>query len=346
MDFLGIGLNSAYKVNRPLNDQERADRLSRSRRISASVRDELSVIKINSTYLELIDRWYVGKGWATFFSIMLLPVSVSMMVMLLPGIWEEREHFMAWVAVIFMTSSGIALTWIGWRNLRVDVLRKSHYPIRLNRKTGKVHAWRPDGTILEANWKRLYFCVGESIVPAFGTTYDVRAHVLDKDRMTVLDTFTLAYCYIGMKSDVPAVWEYIRRYMEEPDGPEQNWRYSDVCLPVVGRKESFLFGVIYVFAQAGSWPVLQVILSPLWSAIAVCRWIAMVTCTVPVWPAEIEAQYVIEPDDPFQRDWRDNIKYNFVEKAWPIICFFIGLAVLVGGAWFVVDFFLSRRHGL
>ena len=66
MDFLGIGLNSAYKVNRPLNDQERADRLSRSRRISASVRDELSVIKINSTYLELIDRWYVGKGGRPF----------------------------------------------------------------------------------------------------------------------------------------------------------------------------------------------------------------------------------------------------------------------------------------
>lgn len=204
-----------------------------------------------------------------------------------------------------------------------------------------MHAWRPDGTILEADWKKLYFCIGESVVPAFGKTYDVRAHVLDKDRKTVLDTFTLAYCYIGMKDDVPSVWEYIRRYMEEPDGPEQNWRYSDVCLPIAGRREGFLFGIILVFAQAGAYPVLQLLFSPLWSAIVVCRWIAMITSKVPVWPAEIEAQYVIEADDPYQRDWRDNIKYNFIERGWPVICFMIGIATLVGGAWFVADLFLS-----
>lgn len=332
MDFTGLGRFTAYKINRPLTEDERATRLDRKRSLGVPVRDELMVIRVNSTYIELVDRWYAPKGWSVLFSIMLglpcLVAAIAFPVVLV----EQYGEWQAWLVVMFMVCSALGLLWVAWYGFRLEAFRQTHYPIRMNRKTRKVHAYRPDGSILEADWDKLYFCIGEGHIPAGSTTYDVRAHVLSKDRKMVLDTFTLAYCYMSDKDSVPGVWEYLRRYMEEPDGAEQSWRYSDICMPVVDRREGVLFGVVIVFAQLSSWPVMQLISSPIWSAVTVSRWIAMSTSRVPRWPSQIDSQYVIAPGDKYARDWRNNVDLNFKEAAWPVICFAIGLGVLGWGA--------------
>ncbi|WP_149193669.1 DUF6708 domain-containing protein [Luteimonas suaedae] len=330
MDFTGQGRFTAYKVDRPLTEQERADRLDRKRKLNTQVRDELSVIKINSTYMELVDRWYAPKGWSVIFAMMVAsPFLYAAPTFTLIAIGHNNLE--SWAFLAFVLSFCFLFFWIAWYGFRLEAFRQTHYPIRLNRKKRKVHAYRPDGRIIEADWDKLYFCVGESIIPAYGKTYDVRAHVMGKDRKTVVDTFTLAYCYMGKKDKVRALWEYIRRYMEEPDGVEQNWRYSDICMPIDGRREGFWFGIVRVFAQGSEKPILLLFLSPVWSVVTLGRWIAMYTSKVPKWPAEIEAQYVIEPDDPCRRDWRNNVKFNFQEGVWPVICFVVGLSVVVWG---------------
>ncbi|WP_422824361.1 DUF6708 domain-containing protein [Xenorhabdus bharatensis] len=35
--------------------------------------------------------------------------------------------------------------------------RKTHYPIRFNRKTKMVHVYQVDGTILSAPWSKIFF---------------------------------------------------------------------------------------------------------------------------------------------------------------------------------------------
>lgn len=330
MDFTGLGRFNAYKVNRPLTEQERADKLSRKRKLDVPVRDEMSVIKVNSTYIELVDRWYAPKGWSVVFAIG-LSIPMWMLVIGFPVLAIEKGELAAWLVAAFVVSLCLPVLWVCWYGFRLEAFRQTHYPIRLNRKTRKVHAYRPDGSILEADWDELYFCVGEGEIPAYGKTYDVRAHVMSKDRKTVVDTFTLIYCYLSDKAGVPGAWEYFRRYMEEPDGVEQSWRYSDVCLPVDGRREGLLFGILRPFAGLGAWPIRQLFVSPAWSVGIIGRWIAMYTSKVPKWPAEIEAQYVIEPGDPYARDWRNNIKFNFIEGAWPVICFVVGLVVVAWG---------------
>ncbi len=72
MDFNGQGRFTAYKVDRPLTEQERTDRLDRTRKLHTQVREELSFLKINSTYMELVDRWYAPKGWLAIFAIMMV----------------------------------------------------------------------------------------------------------------------------------------------------------------------------------------------------------------------------------------------------------------------------------
>ncbi|MCD7099540.1 DUF6708 domain-containing protein [Stenotrophomonas sp. MMGLT7] len=202
---------------------------------------------------------------------------------------QAYKEPLAWIGMLIGSGGGVgAALGVAWYGFRLEAFRQTHYPIRLNRKTRRVHAFRPDGSILEADWDKLYFCVGESQIPAYGKTYDVCAHVMGKDRNTVLDTFTLAYCYMGRKESVAGIWG--RRYMEEPDGVEQNWRYSDICLSVDRRREGGWFGIIVTFGEVAKWPFLQLLAAPIWSVAVLGRWIAMYTSKVPVWPAGIEAQ--------------------------------------------------------
>jgi len=331
MDFTGLGRFTAYKVNRPLDKGERDARLKQKQRMSVDPVDELSVIKVNSTYIELVDRWYASKGWSVIFAIMLavpcLAGVIAFPILLIDGYRDP----LVWIGVTLIVAFGCLFLGLAWYGFRLEAFRYTHYPIRLNRKTRQVHAFRPDGNVIEANWDKLFIFAGEGHVPAYGKTHDVRAHVLASDRKTVLDTFTLAYCYMGDKSSVGPVWEYIRRYMEEDEGVEKNWRYSDICMPVDGRREGLHFGIIRVFGQVARWPILQLLGSPIWSVVTLGRWIAMYTSRVPQWPENIETQYRIEPDDPYRRTWKDNVPFTFIEGIWPLICFIVGLMVAAWG---------------
>ena len=121
MDFTGQGRFTAYKVDRPLTEQEKADRLDRKRRLNTTMRDELSVIKINSTYMELVDRWYAPKGWSVVLAIMLglpcLAAVISFPVLLV----DRYRDWGAWAVIVFIVT--VFLTWLQFR----FVERHVHY---------------------------------------------------------------------------------------------------------------------------------------------------------------------------------------------------------------------------
>ena len=59
MDYTGFrkaGRSGGYEINRPLTDAEKNSQLDPKEQASDAPLDWLSVIKLNSTYLELIDR--------------------------------------------------------------------------------------------------------------------------------------------------------------------------------------------------------------------------------------------------------------------------------------------------
>ncbi|MCD7099541.1 hypothetical protein [Stenotrophomonas sp. MMGLT7] len=40
---------------------------------------------------------------------------------------------------------------------------------------------------------------------------------------------------------------------------------------------------------------------------------------------------MVDPNDRYRRDRRDNVKFNFQEGIWPVICFVVGLGVVGWG---------------
>lgn len=64
MDYTGFGKDGRhrYEIDRSLTDDEKNNRLDLRQKASDAPLDWLSVIKLNNTYLELVDRWYPIKG--------------------------------------------------------------------------------------------------------------------------------------------------------------------------------------------------------------------------------------------------------------------------------------------
>lgn len=332
MNYTGLGYANRYKVDRPLTKQERQERLDPSRRSGFEPLDALTTVRINSTYLEVVDRWYALKGTAVWMALLIM-LPFAWFVPQFLGVAIERNGFEDWMFFLFsfgMLSAFLAAAF--FLGFRLEAFRWTHYPIRLNRKTRQVHAFRQDGSVLTVPWDELFLHVGHSNPPLAGEELDVRAHVLDADGETVRETFTPGFVFLGADTAVMTQWEFLRRYMEEPDYLPEAHRHVEIANPVHDRREGFVHGVMRSFGLGARYPLLQLLMSPMLTLNSIGRWIAMVTSKIPRWPAEVEAACRVDLDDPYRKDWRNNIKLGFWELWWPMICFTVGLVPVVWGA--------------
>ncbi|WP_280541338.1 DUF6708 domain-containing protein [Chromohalobacter sp. 11-W] len=334
MNFTGLGpYKWKYKTDRPLTEDERRNRLDKEHTASREPNDDLSVARINSTYMELVDRWYADKGHAVIYGII---GAAPMLALVAIGIQTAKEMaanispgeilFLS-LMLLFCTSFLLGFLYLSC----FEAFRRTHYPIRLNRKNRMIYAFRPNGTIIRVPWDNLFVCEGSHYVPLMGRRfYDIRAHILDKDGVTVRETFALGYPFFGDEDRILPLWEYIRRYMEDDKGVKKNHETTDLCMPVGERREGLYFGIVRGFGIAAFSPyIAQPLMSPFWAVITWGRLIAMYTSRVPHWPEDIETECRVDENDPYRKDWRDNGKFTFIEGPWPVICFVIGSTIAI-----------------
>ncbi|MTV52407.1 DUF6708 domain-containing protein [Pseudoduganella buxea] len=312
MDFSGIVV--PFLINRPLTEQERAHQLHQKRRLELTPRYQLSVIKLNSTYLESVDKWFSWKG-----TVSLIVVSIMLLFSgstgLMSALWLLEAagvlHSSADVDVLLANGLGmvavcVLISWGCWKSLRRESFAYTHYPMRFNRKNRKVYVWRTDGTVLEMPWDDIFFTLANVV-----EQWEVRGHKLAPDNITILETFALSYSDLLTSHDLnPATlrssdkdfvrghWEFIRRYMEE--GPSEVSRQVQFCMPVDGRRESAKGGMHRILANfsGAPWPFL-LMLSPILLLVSLFRIFAMRTSKIPQWPDHVEAACAVEPGDPY-----------------------------------------------
>ncbi|MDO0947005.1 DUF6708 domain-containing protein [Chromohalobacter israelensis] len=338
MNFIGLGpYKWKYKTDRALTDEEKRNYLEKRKKTSEDVCDDLSVIRINGTYLELVDRWYADKGHAvvygTFGAAPALAIAL-MSINAIPDVNGVAATSLIAIAILVMAVFFFAFLYL----IHFEAFRKAHYPIRLNRKTRMVYAFKPNGSVIRASWDNLFICKDSHYVPLMGRRfYDIRAHILDEDGLTIRETFTLGYPYFGDEERLPPLWEYIRCYMEDNNGVKKNYETTKLCMPVGERREGLYFGIVRGFGIAAFSPfIAQPLMSPIWAVITWGRLIAMYTSRVPRWPEEIEAECQIDENDPYCKDWRDNDKFTFIEGPWPVIWFVIGSAIAITAIYLTV----------
>ena len=313
MDFLG--LIGSYQKQRPLTELERSQRLDQKRRLNVQPHYQLSVIRMNSSYLESVDKWYAWKG-------LLTAVGSAIACIFFYGVFsvgfasdgtpwgkmttDERYEQVFFTLVIILLS--LPLIWLGIWLIRKECFAYTHYPIRLNRKSKTVHFFQTDGTILSTPWDQVFFTLGHL---AQWNEWEVRGHILASDRVTVSETFALSYVGSLNAADtapeatqyssedfVRAHWEFVRRYMEE--GPQAISEQVQFCMPIDGRRESIRVGIERVFANFANAPFLIYwMMFPFCLAVSFFRVIAMRSSKIPQWPEHVEEDCAIESGDPY-----------------------------------------------
>jgi hypothetical protein len=299
------GLLKPFKVNRPLTEQEIADRLPLRKASGALPKNQFSTIRINSTFLEIRDKFFVERGMFTalaLFAWSVFSVGVIFPPIVLMDQWptlsdaKKQEAFWACLALVVMFFSAIIFIWF-WR-VRKECYRYTHYPIRFNRKTRMVHVFRLDGTVMSESWDKLCFTLCRHSFMD-GSEWEVRAHRLSEDGATVLETFGLTGTVSHKEKDEPllrGVWELVRRYME--DGPQEVLPVIDHANDIVDRRETYMAGVRVLMEAVGNF----FLLLPLGMFFGIGRWLCMRSCKIPQWPQEIEDVCQIEADDPYLID--------------------------------------------
>ncbi|MBY4897508.1 hypothetical protein K6V06_10880 [Cupriavidus sp. AU9028] len=276
------------------------------KRLDVEPHDQLCVIRINSSFLESVDRWYDSRGALTLMAIVVTAVCVGGFVALCLAAARPLALGL-YTRGMVAGFLGVALLLLGplvalsvWMARR-EVGRLTHYPIRLDRRNRMVHAFRLDGTVLSAPWDEIVFTLGRC--SGAQPVRDIRALVMDRDGVTVREQFAFSLWEVDTHR-LRAHWEFLRRYMEE--GPRDLVGRVRYCMPVHGRRERFGAGLERVFANdAGLKPVYW-LMWPYNLLLACCRALVMRSCKVPEWPAEIEAAAPIEKDDPYAKDAGSN----------------------------------------
>jgi len=298
------GLVRKYAVNRPLTSSERDRQLRQKQKHEAGLAYQLSVIRISSTFLELVDKYYAWKGvltsvvLAAFVILLGMVGAMTAFAAITPGRLETDWSFL--LSMYGLVAAPLAFgVWL----LKKEAFAYTHYPLRFNRKTRKVHVFRFDGTALTVPWDKIFFC----LAPVPQRLWEIQGHVLADDRQTVVHTFALPAVAGGTKADRQVLlgyWEFVRRYME--DGPNEAYALVKVCLPIASEREPVMFGFHRMHAEAGRNAVLGMLMGLIAVALLPGRWIAMRTSKLPMWPPHVEETCRIEPGDAYVRDASTN----------------------------------------
>ena len=307
------GLLKSFPINRPLTAQDKKYHLDQNKSLDIEPYPDLTVIRMNSTFLEVVDKFFQGKGFLSlfvatsvvvfiWFSVLTWTVLASQM----SGESYPTEGVAVGVgAIVMLLTAAVGFLYFS----RHEWIGYSHYPIRLNRETQMVHVFRKDGSVLSVPWAELYFTLDYDF--SYFRFWEIHAHVLAEDRETVLETFVLGTSEgvdAGGLAILHAHWEFFRRYMAE--GPDAVARFVKSAMPVDGKRESFRSGYEVIMSNyRHPNPVAKVTTALLWPILflqALVRWVIMRTCKMPRWPEEIESVNKVAADDRYCIDARIN----------------------------------------
>lgn len=139
------------KLRRPLTDEEKSRQLKVDIPASEKAQDDYSIFEMNDTWLETTNAAYQQRGMLTYGCIFILAMG---MIIVGVAVWAltnpppntsgtELMVAMAFVVVFMLLGFGIILVSL-WGFLQ-ELFTWTRIPIRFNRQTRMVHAYRGGG---------------------------------------------------------------------------------------------------------------------------------------------------------------------------------------------------------
>ncbi|MBS9439864.1 hypothetical protein EAE91_22750 [Photorhabdus noenieputensis] len=300
----GNGLYTPYKLNRPLTWEEKDDQLCQGKptqlnsKYGQYIVDYNTVIRMNSTYMETVDKYYEDKGFVSSLTATFFLACFGLTLYAYGGMAYQyivyKEIVPSLFGIFILTVFLAFMLYFSGKFTLKEWFATTHYPIRFNRKTQMIHVYRFNGTVLSVPWKEVFFTL--TVGGSKWLEWSIDGHILADDQETVLETFSLGIS--GLRDMLPGYWEFIRCYMEEECLQEQADIIS-LCPPIEKQKESYIFGLQYLMRMNSRLNWLFGIVKLSFDLItSVARYIAMQTSKIPQWTQEVEEACQVDPDDP------------------------------------------------
>jgi hypothetical protein len=303
------GMIAPYKINRELSEDEKRLHMSVKSVATSKPHYELSLIQLNSTYVECIDKWYSMRGFVAMAGIAFVLLFGFGTVFGLQMMITAVGYFVP-SSVLFLFNTALLALAIYF--LTRDIFTYTHYPIRFNRQNKQVYVFRRNGTVLKATWEEIYWTIyGHGV--GFRDVY-VMGHIMSDDKKTVKESFALSLVTspdaIG-EQDLKDHFEFFRRYMQ--DGPSAVLEALKptplFMLPgIYKQRESWRFGWERLTLNLNSLLILQILFQVFIFPMSLFRYLAMRTSKIPQWPQWVLDECKVEPNDPWVRDERHAAK--------------------------------------
>ncbi len=364
IDMIGRGKNKTYDtIGKVYEANNLKYELTPYQRYDYPLRPQRTVVQFNSTYMELVDRWESERGEITHIqnAALLLGVAGFILCTYISFSILIKEGF-NWViiAMLLLVMIWGAGVWFVIQLLSRELFTYTYFPVRFNRKNGKVYVIGANKQVETYDWDKLKIHMQNDI----NTPWDVRCCDVD-DAGIVQRTFSLPFLHTSPNEFLKHHFAFVNAYMNSKTDKDIKQVADSIrhVFPIHRRKETLQESIERSrFEFYNRWEDMEypetslkidlhyIAATPFWLLKLLGRRLAVFTCTTPHFPFEIEAECDIDPKDKFDLNKNPpnppRRKYSLLEKAG------IGVLLIVGSiiglsvfALFIDIMGAARPHG-
>jgi hypothetical protein len=276
--------------------------------LNTAPHDEQAIFAVNERFMDVQAAWQEDRRGVVAFLFIGLMYFLQYQIffnLVLPGIRSissgigpmgypltTEGYIFAPLSILVWLAANIVLFRFGWRWIRLEIFTQRRLVIRFNRLTRQVHINRPSyaGGIVTFPWESTVADIsggdkgsrlGDGVLALVWPARYSGAG---------FDDFSLVGGTLSDRDRAEALWEYIRRYMEEGINAVPSptrlrsmfpWPWDSVRSTLSFMKPSWHNG------DKGMVLTFALLLSPLLLMHSICHWLSLLLCWPTWWPRTI-----------------------------------------------------------
>ncbi|GGY29143.1 DUF6708 domain-containing protein [Pseudoduganella albidiflava] len=296
------------KLGKPIPEWDNAHRLPISGWVGPDCKDSATIFQINSTFMEVTEQSHMIRQWFAGGIVVAVLMTTGMAMLMVGALrivsekgWPIGGLFSLMIPILGFLGFGAIACHFGCK----EFFARKIYPLRFNRRTKKVYALvralsdnasnNESNFMEEIEWSdQSVFCIHRA--DQDGVHYWIRYYKVDASGL-VQKVVAIGRDWEGDDGieELIAQWNYWCWYMSR--GPAD---LPKPCLYLAKDeklRESFLYCLYEMGFQESV--TFRVAAMPVVLMLTFFRAFAIFTCVLPKWPAYVEENCRVDPDDPF-----------------------------------------------
>lgn len=364
IDLTGRSKNKTYNtIGQPYKKEYEAYRLYQQQDYGLPLRPQRTVVQFNSTYMELVDRWESERGEITHIqgaAFLLGTVGCAVGVSITFLVYSDDGLSLALLGIFITTVICFGILWFVIQLLSRELFTYTYFPARFNRKNGKVYVIGANKQVETYDWDKLKIHMQNDI----NAPWDVRCCDVGDDGI-IQRTFSLPFRHTSPNEFLKHHFEFVNTYMNSKTDKDIKQVADSIrhVFPIHKRKETIRESIERSrFEYHNRWEDMEypetslkidlhyLASTPFWLLKLLGRRLAVLTCTTPHFPFEIEAECDIDPKDKSDLNKSPpnppRREYSLLEKVGISVLLIIGSIIgLSVFALFIDIMGAARPHG-